>query len=65
LEQKLKCTVPIPRSPSRTFKLQKKPSAPKKGHPTLQNMNFRVLKVEKSFKVHVLKCWVTSFEYCR
>ncbi len=32
--------LPIPRPPQRTFKLQKKPSALKRGHPTLQNMNF-------------------------
>ncbi len=28
--------------PKRTFKLQKKPSALKRGHPTLQNMNFKI-----------------------
>jgi hypothetical protein len=32
--------LPIPRPPKRTSKLQKKPSALKRGHPTLQNMNF-------------------------
>jgi hypothetical protein len=30
--------LPIPRPPLRTPKLQKKPSALKRGHPTLQNM---------------------------
>jgi hypothetical protein len=33
--------LPIPRPPLRTPKLQKKPSALKRGHPTLQNMNFK------------------------
>jgi hypothetical protein len=33
--------LPIPRPPYRTSKLQKKPSALKRGHPTLQNMNFK------------------------
>jgi hypothetical protein len=31
---------PIPRPPSRKSKLQKKPSALKRGQPTLQNWNF-------------------------
>jgi hypothetical protein len=32
--------LPIPRPPKRTSKLQKKPSALKRGHPTFKNMNF-------------------------
>jgi hypothetical protein len=34
--------LPIPRPPYRTSKLQKKPSALKRGHPTLQYMNFQI-----------------------
>ncbi len=34
------CILPIPRPPYSMSKLQKKPSALKRGHPTLQNMNF-------------------------
>ncbi len=34
------CNLPIPRPPQSMSKLQKKPSALKRGHPTLQNMNF-------------------------
>jgi hypothetical protein len=34
------CNLPIPRPPLSTSKLQKKPSALKRGHPTLQTMNF-------------------------
>jgi hypothetical protein len=32
--------LPIPRSPERTYKLQKKPSALKRERPALQNMKF-------------------------
>ncbi len=34
------CNLPIPRPPKSMSKLQKKPSALKRGHPPLQNMNF-------------------------
>ncbi len=34
------CNLPIPRPPYSMSKLQKKPAAHKRGHPTLQNMNF-------------------------
>jgi hypothetical protein len=36
-----KYNLPIPRPPKRTSKLQKKPSALKRGYPTLQNMNLK------------------------
>jgi len=35
----------IPWPPLRTSKLQKKPSALKRGHPTLQNMNLKFFKI--------------------
>jgi hypothetical protein len=35
--------LPIPRPPQKTSKLQKKPSALKRGHPTLQNKKHMIL----------------------
>jgi hypothetical protein len=52
--------LPIPRPPERMFKLQRKPSALKRKHSALQNMNFSIF--YGSFLPSWIRIWIPNLD---